>query len=210
VKKLKILFIGICLMLMMCMPCYGDFVDPEPGDVYLWTSETLAFCGIPLNVAFLSIFYGEILFTHADLCVTEEGRLRTSIQKRGVSSSNVESRKASFVSGVQLRNTTLSEDTIDIVCNTAYELEGDYDWGGYNGQVMDFLFRIPYTPRGYLFTLLFQDPELYYCSEFVVDCFLSADEMEEARIHPAPDDIYNITKEWKSTDWKVVGEWKLE
>jgi len=195
-------------MLMMAMHCYADFVEPQAGDVYLWTSEYLEFFGMNLRVDFLSIFYGEIpLFTHADLCVDEQGRLRSSIQNKGVSSSSVENRKRSFISGVQLRNTDISKKSINIVCQTAYTLEGNYDWGGYNGQIMDYLFRMPYFPRGYLFTLIFQNPELYYCSEFVVECFLSANEMEEVRIYPSPDDIGNIVS---ITNWKIVGTWESE
>ncbi len=178
------------------------------GDVFLWTLEYLEVFGITLSVDLFGFLYGEFpCFTHADLCVNDEGDLITSIQNKGVSSATVEKRKGQFIRGVQLRNTALSENTIDIVCDTAYTLEGDYDSGGYDGQIIDFLFRIPWTPRGYLFTSICEDPELYYCSEFVVECFLSGNAMEKVRIHPAPNDIYNVVG---STDWEIVGTWELE
>ena len=198
-KKTLIVF---CLTLMLCSTCYADFINPKPGDVYLWKSKTFLLFDIPFPVDLLGAIYGELpSFTHADVCVSYDGDLRTSIQGKGVSSSTVESRMNSFIGGIQLRKETLLEDTVDKVCNMAHELSGDYDYGGYNGQGLDFLIRVPYTPRGYLFTSMLQDPDLYYCSEFVVECFLGAGEMGEVRIHPAPNDIYYIV----GSEWKVVG-----
>ena len=205
------LFVGLLMWAMSveasCVEDFtGNFIEPCAGDVYLWTSDNFLLWGVPLPVGILGIIYGEVpSFTHADVCVTEEGRLRTSIQGKGVSSSTVNKRKLNFVSGVQLRNTTLTKDMINIVCNTAYTLEGSYDYGGYDGQGLDYLIRVPYTPRGYFFTALLQDPELYYCSEFVVECFLSADVMTGVRIHPAPNDIYYTVND---TDWEIVGTWE--
>ncbi len=202
--KIKKTLIGLCLTLMLCSTCYADFVDPKPGDVYLWKSKTFLLFDIPFPVDLLAVLYGEFpSFTHSDVCIDEDGRLRTSIQGKGVSSSTVNKRMDGFTGGVQLRNETLSGDTLDKVCDIAYELSGDYDYGGYNGQGLDFLIRVPYTPRGYFFTSMLQDASLYYCSEFVVECFLGAGEMGEARIHPAPNDIYYIV----GSEWKVVGTW---
>jgi len=201
----KILFL---IMLCGCLSSPVLAMDVKPADIICWRSDTLKFAGLNLSVPLLEQIYGEPLLTHAGIVVDKDGRLRTSIQGEGVSESTIEDRKTQFNMGVLLRNSSLTEGQIESVVETAYGLEGAYDWGGYNGQVMDYLYRFPWMPEQRFFTRLFEDDTEYYCSEFTAlsfECNAIGVSAREPSL-TSPLDLYYYALD-EDKGWKVIYTW---
>ena len=200
--------IAVCVVFGECLLSVST-LKAKPADIICWRGDSMEFIGFKLSVPVFESVYGAPLLTHTDIVIDEDGTLRTSIQNEGVSESTVESRQSQFNMGVLLRNPSLTEYQIESVLDTAYSLEGDYDWGGYNGQILDYLLRFPWMPEGRLFTTFLQSDDELYCSEYVALCFESNTIGVSAREASltGPLDIYYYALD-PDTGWEVMEVWE--
>ena len=162
----------LLLVLLVTSPkfCHSGFkTDVKAGDIVCWRSDSIEFLDIDLPIPLFELLHFTFpILTHADIVVDEDGTLRTSIQKKGVCTSNIEKRYEQCNLGILLRNRSLTEAQIDSVLDTAYELDADYDYGGYDGLIMDFLL---FWDILRLYTSILQSPDDLYCSEYTALCF---------------------------------------
>jgi len=207
-KKILLTFL---ISLIVITAAYGEVstIEVKPADIICWRSNTLEFGRYTLDVEKLESIYGTPLLTHTDIVVDETGKLRTSIQGLGTSESTIEERQEQFNMGILLRNDSLTEEQIQTVIDTANSIEGAYDWGGYNGLIMDYLLRFSWMPERRFYTRLFQDDSKYYCSEFTALSFESnaiGVSARDSSLTSSLDLYYYALEEDKG--WKVIYTWE--
>ena len=202
----------LLLILIVVLPkfCQGGFeTDVKAGDIVCWRADSVEFLEIDLPIPLLEILYLTFpSFIHAYIVVDEDGTLRTSKQLDGVGSSRLAKRYEQFNLGVLIRNSALNEAQVEDILNTAHSLEGNYDYGGYNGLILDFLLSRDILR---LFTSILQSPDDLYCSEFIALCFESNNIHVSARESSltSPLDIYYYALN-PFTDWGVIDIYSLE
>lgn len=186
----------VTLLIFSPVLSHADFETPvEAGDIVLWWNPVYS---VPIFGTIITLpwdlFYGTYVWQHADLAIDDDGTVRTSIQKKGVSNSTIGKRFERFKVGILLRDYTLTEDEIEGIVDKAWETEGDYDDLGYWGTYWDTLL---FMGRGNFFVAIMEDPNLLYCSEAVeLWCSLGI-------VHCSPLDIYYHAID-TNTDLEIV------
>ena len=204
---MKKILLSCLIPLIIATITFGEEYDPivKPADIICWRSDILEFGKYTLDVEKLESIYGTPLLTHTDIVVDETGKLITSIQGLGTSESTIEERKQQFNMGILIRDESLSELQTEVVIDRAYSMESDYDYGGYYGQVLDYILRLPWMPESRFYTWLFQDANKYYCSEFTALSF-DSDISERDPNLTSPLDIYYFALD-ENTSTNVIYIW---
>jgi hypothetical protein len=211
-KSIGLLVLIFILGLIIIWPAIPTHAfEIKPADIICWRSDALKFAGLNLSVSLLEAIYGEPLLTHADIVIDKYGTVRSSIQGEGVSESTIENRKEQFNMGILLRNGSLTEEQIQAVIDTTNSMEGAYDWGGYNGLIMDYILRFSWMPERRLYTRVFQDDSKYYCSEFTASSFelnvIDVSARDSSLTSPL--DLYYYALN-ENEGWKVIYTWEAE
>ena len=173
--------------------------DLKPGDVLLWKDDEWT---LQVGKKVWRIPIPTPIFVHADLYIGS-GKVRTSIQGKGSSTSTIRKRQKQFIQGIVVRVT--EKCNMDRVVKSAKGARCKYCWGGYYGQYLDVFvspntFPIPdFSSKSDWWTdkLASRGWEYLYCSEFCAACFLPLKLAGKLHRLTSPQDIYEYAKRHK-------------
>jgi hypothetical protein len=181
-------------MIASLIPLCGAWAfELQEGDVIVWKSKTFEYFDIEVPVAPIERYHETQLFSHADY-VGPDGRLYTSIQGKGSSSSTVERRLKYFDLGVVLRDSKLLPFQISAYSQCMMGQDVEYDYVKNIGIATDSLL---WGNSVRLFGYLGFYPIQLVCSNAVTRCVPNHSVREDWI--SSPSDIYY----WEG--WEVAG-----
>lgn len=191
--------------------CQGFNSDVKAGDIILLESESFSLGGYELWIPlFKSICGIEHLPAHAEVVVDDEGKTFSSIQPNGTTYSTVGQRLKQFGKGILLRNSTLTDEQITAVVETAIGIDAPYEYLKYDLLALSFMWDIVFCnccDETRTLVEIFENPDALVCSEITTLVF----ELNniKASVKPArlssPLDILKVVN---VSDWEIVEIWE--
>lgn len=136
----------LLFVLLITVPNTGYGIGLETpvqaGDIVLFRSYTIEVLGFayPVWLVESCCFNIDTFWYHAEIVYDENGGIVTSAPPDGTGHTSTLSHR--YEEGIWnkiilLRNSALAEEQIDSILDTAFSLEGNYDWVGYYLHILD-------------------------------------------------------------------------